>query len=246
MHLIPAIDLQDGQCVRLREGLFDERTDYDVDPIALIRRYALAGAPWVHVVDLDGARSGRPAQTGLIAEMAAVPGVRLQVGGGLRSEADVRRALLAGASRVVLGSAALEDPQRTHRWLAQLGRDRVVIALDVRLDASGCPRVRTHGWTVDSTAAIWDVLAEFASSDLRHLLCTDIARDGTLGGPNLALYRELCSRFPDLAVQASGGVAGARDLQALRDTGVTAAIAGKALLDGRLSLQEAAPFLPNA
>jgi phosphoribosylformimino-5-aminoimidazole carboxamide ribotide isomerase len=246
MRLIPAIDLRGGRCVRLRNGDFTAETRYAHSPEALLERYASIGAGWVHVVDLDGARDGASAQLPLIQSLAAAGLARLQVGGGLRTRAAVERMLDAGAARVVIGSRALVDPETVAAWLEEFSSDVIAVAFDVRLGADGAARVTTHGWQEQSEQALDAAVSTLAPAALRHVLCTDVGRDGTLGGPNCELYRDAVERFPDIAWQASGGIRTVADLCALRATGVAAAVSGRAMLEGALSGKELRPFLPAA
>ncbi len=247
MRLIPAIDLKDGGCVRLLRGDFAKQTRYEAQPLDLLRKYRACGADWLHVVDLDGARDGSvgSGHRELLARLACEPGIRLQVGGGLRSEADVERVLGMGAARAVVGSAAVTDPQAVRSWLERFGCERITLAFDVRLDPGGTPCIATHGWQQQSSVALWDALAGFAGA-VKHVLCTDVARDGALAGPNVALYTEAARRFPRIVWQASGGVRDAADLKALAACGAGAAISGKALLENLIPFAELRPFLPNA
>lgn len=243
---IPAIDLKDGRCVRLYQGRFDQVSQYAADPEELARRYLALGVDWVHVVDLDGARDGAGGNREVIARMARLSRGRVQVGGGIRSHADVAAMLEIGAGRVVIGSAAAERPDDVRRWFAEFGAERLVLAFDVQLDEAGTPWCRTRGWTADAGLSLWDAIALYRDAGLRHLLCTDVARDGAMTGPNLDLYRDCATRFPDIGLQASGGVRDAADLEALRQTGASCAIIGKALLDGRITDEEIRTFLRNA
>jgi len=248
MRLIPAIDLKDGRCVRLLQGDFERATAYPAATLALAHKYRALGADWLHVVDLDGAREGRtdPENRALIAELARESGLELQVGGGLRTRCDIEHVLEAGVARAVIGSTALSDAAAVREWIADFGQERIALALDVRLDADGTPRLLTHGWQRQTSRLLWEVLAEFAASSLTHVLCTDVARDGALSGPNVALYADAARRFPGIAWQASGGIRDAKDLRALASCGVTAAISGKALLEDLIPAEELRPFLPNA
>jgi phosphoribosylformimino-5-aminoimidazole carboxamide ribotide isomerase len=246
VQLIPAIDLRAGRCVRLLKGDFAAETRYEIDPLALLRHYHALGARWLHIVDLDGARDGRLANRHLIASFAAEGSIALQVGGGVRSAAVVTDLLGTGVARVVVGSAAVDEPQAVERWLGDYGAERVCLALDVRLDGDGLPLLYTRGWLEATRVTLWQAIDRFAAAGLKHVLCTDIERDGALSGPNLALYRECARRYPQLYWQASGGIAGGADLQALADAGASAAISGKALLEQRISIEELRPFLPAA
>jgi phosphoribosylformimino-5-aminoimidazole carboxamide ribotide isomerase len=238
MIVYPAIDLRHGMCVRLTQGRFDQATIYAEDPLTVAREFAAAGAAWLHVVDLDGAKDGNAAQTDLIKRIATESGLKVQTGGGIRSEHQINAYLGGGIARVVIGSLALTNPGLVATWLDRFGRDRIVLALDVK-PADDRWHVTTHGWQKDSGKTLFEVIDEYGAAYLRHLLCTDVARDGLLAGPNVALYREIHTRYPRLAVQASGGVAGIADLAALREAGAAGAVVGKALYEGRLTLAEA-------
>lgn len=244
MQLIPAIDLRHGRCVRLFKGDFDRETRYDVDPVALARDYADAGADWLHVVDLDGAVSGYPVNLELVAAMKTASDLRVQLGGGIRSRADLNAAL-AVADRVVLGSLAVAAPDLVSGWLAESGAERFTLGFDVRLEG-GVPYLTTHGWTRRTELSLDEAIAKFRGAGLVHVLCTDVDRDGALTGPNFELYADCARAWPGIELQASGGIRDTADLERLRDGGAAAAISGKALLEGRLSKEEMRPFLPNA
>ena len=242
MEVIPAIDLLNRQCVRLFQGDFSQVTVYAADPIELARRYRDAGLRRLHVVDLDGARTGSPQNMDLITAMAGQVGLAVQAGGGLR---DIERALAlraAGAERVVVGSIAAEKPDTALEWLDRLGAEHLVLAFDVRVTGNEDPTVLTRGWVKDSGSSLWTLMERCCARGARHFLCTDVAQDGTLAGPNLNLYRECSRRFPGAAVIASGGVGSLRDLHELAQTGAAAVVTGKALLDGRLTLEEIESF----
>jgi phosphoribosylformimino-5-aminoimidazole carboxamide ribotide isomerase len=226
------MDLIGGRIVRLRQGRFDEVTFYEPEPADALRSFADAGAEWAHVVDLDGAKAGAPAQHDLLKSLAAVSSLRLQVAGGVRSAEHVAALLKAGASRVVVGSLAVRDPEATTALLEQFGAERITLSLDVRV--KGEPLVATHGWQQDSGVTLWDVAARYRAA--RHLLLTDIGRDGMLEGPNHELLAEAVQRLPHLAIQASGGVTSLQDIERLTTHG---AILGRAMWEGRLSLTEA-------
>jgi len=243
MLLIPSIDLRGGRCVRLLKGDFAAETRYDFDPLALLARYQSFGAPWLHIVDLDGARDGLLANRAIIATLAQQPGIALQVGGGVRSRDVVEDLLQLGVARVAVGSAAVEQGDEVARWLGDFGAERVCLAFDVRHDAQGTPRLHTRGWREATALSLWDAVERFQAHGLRHVLCTDIERDGALAGPNVALYAEAARRFPQVRWQASGGVAGIADLKALAAIGAAAAVSGKALLEDRLPIEELQPFL---
>jgi phosphoribosylformimino-5-aminoimidazole carboxamide ribotide isomerase len=247
MRLIPAIDLRGGQCVRLLQGRFDAETVYGNDPRVILARYREFGARYVHVVDLDGARDGSQGNHAAIALLAvAFPDVTLQVGGGVRTREVAAGLLALGVQRIVVGSVAVTRPDEVQDWMREFGPDRIVLAFDVRLDPGGTPRLTTHGWEAQTDASLWDAVARYLPHGALHVLCTDVARDGALSGPNLALYAEAVRRFPTIQWQASGGVSNGADLYALQGTGAAAVISGRALLEDRIPAQELAPFLPSA
>ena len=202
---------------------------------------------YLHVVDLDGARDGSRANRAAVQALAQPDaGVSIQVGGGVRSRADAAELLDLGVQTVVVGSVAVTRPAEVRSWLHEFGADRIVLAFDVRLDAAGMPRLTTHGWDEQTEASLWDAVASYAPRGARHVLCTDVARDGALSGPNLALYAEAIASLSGDRWQASGGVSSGADLRALADTGVAAVISGRALLEGRIPAKELEPFLPSA
>jgi phosphoribosylformimino-5-aminoimidazole carboxamide ribotide isomerase len=211
----------------------------------LLTGYRDVGAKWLHIVDLDGARNGNLDNRSVITRLAAQSAVKLQVGGGLRDTATLAQMLDAGVARVVVGSAAVSQVEQVQAWLKAFGADRVTLAFDVRIDESGTPRVATHGWQRQSQVSLWSALAHYSGSGLRHVLCTDVDRDGALSGPNIELYADAVRRHPLIEWQASGGIRSAADLHALADIGASAAISGKALLEELIPVAELQPFLPN-
>jgi phosphoribosylformimino-5-aminoimidazole carboxamide ribotide isomerase len=246
MLLIPAIDLRNGRCVRLFQGDFDAETRYELSPHELLLRYRSLGASWLHVVDLDGAKDGILSNRTIILALASQPAVSIQVGGGVRSAEVIDDLLRHGVDRVVIGSAAVERRDEVAGWFARFGAERLCLAFDVRLDDAGIPRLRTRGWKEASELSLWEAVDAYLPHGLCHVLCTDIARDGALTGPNVELYAEGVRRYPQLAWQASGGVRSAADLSALAKAGAAAAVSGKALLEERITSEELRPFLPNA
>jgi phosphoribosylformimino-5-aminoimidazole carboxamide ribotide isomerase len=245
MRLIPAIDLRAGRCVRLLHGDFESETRYPTDPHSLLSKYRAAGADWLHIVDLDGARDGLLGNHSIIVGLAARKAVNLQVGGGLRNTAALAQMLDAGVARAVIGSAAISQVEQVQAWLAHFGAERLTLAFDVSMDDGGVPRVMTHGWQRQSEYSLWSALDNYSASQLKHVLCTDVGRDGALTGPNVELYREAVRRYPQVEWQASGGIRNAHDLHALSEAGAAAAISGKALLENLIPIEELQPFLPN-
>lgn len=243
MIVIPAIDLKGGLCVRLFQGEFDQQTDYSNDPVSVAREFATLGCPILHMVDLDGARSGEQINRGIVSQVAAQTAFKIQLGGGIRNTETVRSWLAGGVSRCVIGSLAVNEADLVKGWLSEFGPDRIVLALDVRINDAGEPLLATHGWTQESRSTLWQCVDDYREHGLEHVLCTDISRDGAMSGPNIDLYREFINRYPAIRLQASGGVRHLGDLESLREAGAAAAISGRALLDGRISKEEIASFL---
>ena len=246
MQLIPAIDLRGGHCVRLLKGDFAAETRYERTPLDLLQHYRALGARWLHVVDLDGARDGQLANRQAIVQLAAQTGIHVQLGGGVRSAAILEELLALGVARVAVGSAAVEQREQVSGWLSHYGAERICLALDVQLDEQQRPLLRTRGWRQATALSLWDAVESYMACGLRHVLCTDIERDGVLAGPNLALYTQAVARFPQVHWQASGGVSSIADLAALANSGVASAISGKALLENLLPEGELQPYLPGA
>ncbi len=237
MLILPAIDLKQGSCVRLTQGHFDAATAYG-DPFARIRSFSDAGSAWVHIVDLDGARAKQPVQHDLIARLVAETELRVQSGGGVRTRAHVSALLNAGVARAVVGSTAVRDPETVRNWAAEFGAERICVALDVRAVGDDW-EVAVDGWTVGGGVRLTDALAQFPPGSLAHILVTDISRDGALTGPNVGLMRTIRAVRPDLVLQASGGVSKLEDLTALKGAGAGGAIVGRALYEGRFTLEAA-------
>jgi phosphoribosylformimino-5-aminoimidazole carboxamide ribotide isomerase len=240
MILIPAIDLRGGRVVRLEQGDYQREHRYTIDPLALAERYATAGAQLIHVVDLDSARSGGDANLEVIAELCRSVEVPIQTGGGVRSREDLERRLEAGAERVVIGSLCVTETATVGEWLEELGANRIVAGLDVTHGMDGGWMPRVAGWTREGREDLFTLLDRLMNHGLKHLLCTDIDRDGMFSGPSLGLYREICDRKPSLRVQASGGVGSAADLKSVSTTRVAGCIVGRALLENRVSVTEIA------
>ena len=245
MKIIPAIDLHEGKCVRLYKGDFDKVTRYSDQPLDIARLYAGMNVEDLHIVDLDGARTGSQQNAHVVRHLCAGTALSVQLGGGIRRGEDVRQWLDNGVARCVVGSVAVTEPESVAAWFDEFGAERIVLALDVTIDEAG-PLLATHGWTKASGHSLWDVMDRYASIGARHLLCTDIGRDGAMSGPNFDLYGKILTRYPDVCLQASGGVRDIADLERLRSLGVPAAITGKALLDGKISTAEVNSFLQSA
>ena len=232
MILYPAIDIRGGRCVRLIEGDFGRETAYDSDPAAAARRWAAAGAEWLHVVDLDGAVAGAPINRDTVKAIRAAVEAPMQLGGGLRRLTDLEDAFAAGIDRVILGTGALRDPELVSSAVARW-HGRIAVALDAR---NG--RLATDGWIDQSEALAVEVAQRLAEAHVEHFIFTDISRDGTLTGPNLASLGELVAAV-DADVIASGGISSLADIEAAGAAGARGAIVGRALYDRRVDLAEA-------
>ena len=239
MIIYPAIDLRGGRVVRLTEGKFDQEKSYGDDPLAVAKGFKAAGATWLHVVDLDGAKDPAMRQTPLVEKLARESGLRVQTGGGIRDEAQVAALLQTGVRRVIVGSLAVRSPELVRGWLKSFGPEHIILSPDVRLDVTGVPRIAAAGWQETTGVALNDFLHDFVAAGLIHILCTDISRDGKLTGPNTSLYAELVKKFPTLQIQASGWVSSLDDLRVLKGTGSSGAIVGRALYEKKFTLQEA-------
>jgi len=235
----PALDIRDGRVVRLAQGDYARETHYGDDPLPRAAAFAEAGARWMHLVDLDAAKAGGYTLSALLGGIARTTGLKVQTGGGVRCRDDVARILDAGASRVVVGSLSVREPETVIAWLSEFGGERITVALDTRQDEAGVWRLPVHGWTEDAGVSLDELLPRFVAAGMRHLLCTDIARDGMLSGPNLGLYAHLRALAPGVAVQASGGVRDGADVAGARQVGCAGAVLGRALLEGRLQLADA-------
>lgn len=237
MQLIPAIDLRAGRVVRLEQGDYDRETRYEDDPLALAQRYQDAGAALIHIVDLDSARDGGTANLAMIGRICRELSIDVQTGGGVRSLEDLQARLDAGARRVVIGSLCVREPDTVAEWLQLLGPQAIVAGLDVLADSRGGWTPKAAGWTESGSLELFALLARLSDAGLKHLLCTDIERDGMFAGPSVALYQTLVDRYPGIQTQASGGIGSEDDLEQAAQTGVAGCIVGRALLEGRVSLK---------
>ena len=242
MKCIPAIDLFEGSVVRLYKGDYEKVTRYPLRPREYAEKLLDAGLDTLHVVDLNAARSDDNDNERIVAELAGIEGLRVQVGGGVRNEERLTRMLEAGAERVVVGSVAVQDPQRVAQWMDIFGPERIVPALDVRINDNGEPEALVQGWQEGSDMSLWDLIDIYRPAGMEHLLCTDVDRDGTMEGPNVDLYRKVLDHAEGVALQASGGVSSMHDLRDLYTADVPAVIIGKAWLDAKLDLAELERF----
>lgn len=233
MILIPAIDIINGQCVRLTKGDYDTKKVYHEDPVEAAKAFEGAGLTHVHVVDLDGARAKHIVNAKVLEDIATKTSLQVDFGGGIKSATDLQTAFDCGASQVTLGSIAVTAPELVQEWLNTFGAARLILGADAKNR-----RIATHGWEQDSGIDVLDFVKDYAQKGFEYVLCTDVTKDGMLAGPSLELYYELLAALPKIALIASGGVSTMDDLYQLEELGCSAAIIGKAIYEGKISLKE--------
>ncbi|MDP4984758.1 1-(5-phosphoribosyl)-5-[(5-phosphoribosylamino)methylideneamino] imidazole-4-carboxamide isomerase [Pseudoalteromonas tunicata] len=243
--IIPALDVLQNRIVRLYQGKYDTAQFYPYELGARLAEYAGSGASKLHLVDLEGARDPSKKQWQHIQKALEGLKVPFQIGGGIRSESDISTWLAAGAKQVVIGSMAVEKSETVKAWISQFGPEKFVIALDVNKTENGWLPA-THGWLNNAELGLFELVAFYKSLGVNEFLCTDISKDGTMTGPSFPLYQDLLTQFPDIQVQASGGVSSLDDIAKLKMLGVSGIILGKSLLDGAFSVEEAITCCPNA
>ena len=234
MLIIPAIDLHQGQCVRLQQGQFDRVSVFAVTPLELVEKYVEQGATHLHMVDLDGAKSGEMQHLELIKSMQGC-NISIQAGGGIRSLSSAKACLSCGVKTLVIGSIAISQPDLTLQLITDVGAEKVILALDVNIE-KGIPKPAIHGWQTTTDTNLWDVIRFYQDAGITAVLCTDIAQDGMMSGPNFNLYEDAVGRFPNMAWQASGGIRHIDDIQRLADVGVAAVILGRMLYETDFNL----------
>jgi len=237
--IIPALDLIDGKVVRLYQGDYEQKTIYSDDPQSLCTAYNNQGADWLHLVDLDGAKNISKRQLKVIRNLIKHTPAKIQIGGGVRTEDDVKELLDAGAARVVIGSTAVKAPEMVASWMEKYGSDHIVLALDINIDTQGNKIVAVSGWQEDSGQTIESLLETYIAVGLKYVLCTDISKDGTLTGSNVSLYGELSKAYPSVNWQASGGIGELNDIADIARSGAQSLIVGRALLEAKFSVKEA-------
>ena len=241
IEMIPATDLIGGRCVRLPQGDYTSRKTYYRDPLEAALRFEEAGARRLHMVDLDGAKAAEPQNLAVLERIAAKTSLEVQYGGGIKSRAALRSVFDAGARRAVCGSVAVREPELFARWIAEFGPERLILGADVRDGV-----VAIQGWTERSERTAPELIETFLPAGLRQVVCTDISRDGMLCGPAVALYADLQRRFPQVEITVSGGVSSPDDIARLEREGLRSVIVGKALYEGRITLEKPGPCSPNA
>lgn len=232
MILVPAIDIINGQCVRLTKGDYDTKKVYNESPVEVAKAFEGAGLTHVHVVDLDGARAKHIVNAKVLEEIVTKTTLQVDFGGGIKSDTDLQTAFDCGAAQVTLGSIAVTSPELVQGWLSQFGAERLILGADAKNR-----RIATHGWEKDSGIDVLNFVKDYAKKGFEYVLCTDVAKDGMLAGPSLELYYELLEQTPEISLIASGGVTTLDDLYQLEELGCEAAIIGKAIYEGKISLK---------
>ena len=232
MELIPAIDIIDGRCVRLTKGDYEQKTEYG-DPVLMAQEFERIGYRRLHVVDLDGAKSRHIVNSDVLRRITTATKLVVDFGGGIKTDDDIETAFSCGAAMVTVGSVAVTQPELFRRWLTQYGPDRMILGADVR---NG--HISINGWKEDSPLQLLPFLKSYVDMGVRNVLCTDIAKDGTLAGPATELYRQVMEAYPTLHLIASGGVSSMADIQQLSAAGIPAVVFGKAIYEGKINLKE--------
>lgn len=241
ISIVPAIDVIGGRCVRLTRGDYTDCKVYDASPVEMAERYADCGVERIHLVDLDGAKAGRPCNLKTLETIAVKVGLELEWGGGISSDAALKSIFDAGASAAVIGSVAVRNPEWMRSWLKRYCPGAIILGADAR---DG--KVAVSGWLEDSAIALEDLIESFIPDSLKEVICTDISRDGMLQGPSFDLYSRLTSRFPDIVFTASGGVSCMDDIRRLSEAGMPKVIVGKAVYEGRITLKDIEKWSRNA
>ena len=233
IDILPAIDLIGGKCVRLSQGDYERRTEYDARPDEMVRMYADAGVSRIHVVDLDGAKAGMPKNLGVLEKIASLGLVAIEWGGGIKDDVALRDAFNAGTDYAIAGSVAVKKPDMMKRWLQLHGGDKVILGADLR---DG--KVAVSGWLEDSSMTVERIIDEYIPCGLTQVICTDISKDGMLAGPAVDLYVGLREKYPETIFTVSGGISSMADIVRLDELGLPRVIVGKAIYENRISLKE--------
>jgi phosphoribosylformimino-5-aminoimidazole carboxamide ribotide isomerase len=237
MQIIPAIDIIDGKCVRLTEGDYAQKKVYNENPLEVALQFQDAGLERVHLVDLDGAKAGQIVNWKVLEMIASKTTLKIDFGGGIKKQEDVRVVLEAGALWATVGSVAVKDKNALLQWMQHFGADKFLLGADVKGEL-----LAVGGWLETTSINIYDFIAEYLLNGIQQIFCTDISKDGRLEGPSLELYKSLIEKNKNLHLIASGGVSSVKDLEALRDIGCAGAIVGKAIYEGRISIQQLSDF----
>lgn len=233
IELIPAIDIINGQCVRLTKGDYDQKTVYSDTPALMAYEFEAIGFKRLHVVDLDGAKSKHIVNSAVLHSITTETKLRVDFGGGIKTDEDIETAFANGADMVTVGSIAVTNPDMFISWMEKYGAERMILGADVR---NG--KISINGWKEDSTEDLLPFLRKYVEAGIKNVLCTEISKDGTLQGPAIELYSQVMSSYPQLHLIASGGVSSILDIQALDKAGIPAVVFGKAIYEGKINLKE--------
>jgi phosphoribosylformimino-5-aminoimidazole carboxamide ribotide isomerase len=233
IELIPAIDIIDGQCVRLTKGDYNQKKVYNDDPLTVAKEFEKIGFKRLHMVDLDGARSKHIVNNEILRRVTAETSLIVDFGGGIKSEEDIVKAFESGASMITVGSIAVTQPELFIQWMEKYGPEKMILGADVR---NGM--ISINGWKKDSQISLLPFLKQYVEAGVKNVLCTEISKDGTLQGPAVTLYKEIMSAYPKLHLIASGGVSRKEDIDELESEGIPAVVFGKAIYEGRINLKE--------
>jgi phosphoribosylformimino-5-aminoimidazole carboxamide ribotide isomerase len=237
MNIIPAIDIMEGKCVRLTQGNFGSVRVYDEDPLEMAQKFQDADLEYIHIVDLEGAQKGAVTNWETLEDIRANTALRIDFGGGVKTEEDVEQLLELNVDRINVGSVAVKEPEKFREWIKKFGADNFILSTDVKGN-----EIKVSGWQEQTNVTIYDIIQQYEPTGIQHITCTDISADGTLAGPNFALYKKLLKKFPNLKFNASGGVSSMEDLEKLKYLGVHGVIIGKAIYEGRITLAQLTAF----
>ena len=237
MQIIPAIDLIDGKCVRLTQGDYAQKTIYNENPVEVAKEFEAAGLNRLHLVDLDGAKAGKVTNWKVLENITAATKLEIDFGGGIKTAEDVDIVLNSGAKYATIGSIAVKDEALFSTWIEKYGPDQFLLGADVK-DA----KITIGGWLQTTDLSVFDFIKNYQSKGIRNIFCTDVSKDGLLQGPSLSLYKEILRQFPEIYFIASGGVSSLEDLHDLQNIGCSAAIVGKAIYEGKVTLEKLSQF----
>lgn len=238
MRIIPAIDIIEGKCVRLTKGDYSTKIIYNEDPLEAAKMFENHGIQYLHLVDLDGARSQKIVNYKVLEEIASKTSLQIDFGGGLKSDADLKIAFESGATQITGGSIAVKDPELFETWIRNYGSEKIILGADVNNR-----KIAVSGWTEDSELELFPFVENYLQKGIQYVICTDISKDGMLEGPSFDLYRELLEQFEDIKLIASGGISKMDDLYKLKELDCEAAIIGKAIYEGRISMKDLEKFI---
>ncbi|MCE7990677.1 MAG: 1-(5-phosphoribosyl)-5-[(5-phosphoribosylamino)methylideneamino]imidazole-4-carboxamide isomerase [Roseivirga sp.] len=237
MLIIPAIDIIEGKCVRLTQGDYAQKKEYADDPVAVAQQFETAGIQRLHVVDLEGAKASKLVNESTLRDITGNTSLKVDFGGGVKSDEAIEMAFEAGAHQITAGSIAVKNPELVSSWIERYGAEKIILGADVKDE-----KIAINGWQEDSGIDLFNFLSDFVKQNIQYCICTDVSKDGLLQGPAFELYQKIMDQFPDLKLIASGGVSNMDDLHRLNEMGVYGTIVGKAYYEGRISLDELASF----